>query len=515
MSGPAEPSYPLTREQFRRALATGHGRAKIHVERFGASEFRDEILEAATVNLVSDPQVNGTRGEWLAELCLAAGVAETVIAQPIPEDHHDREQRVALMLAFARRGIAGARSALYACLGRARGSSDVYASREIIELDGEAGLLFVARAMGSLLATEADFSVWGYELSVFDEQHGEGRGRALLEREAASDASIRVYLEHVTRYEAGLAEARQAASGDDARPGRPARARMSVQEALRIISESTPGKAEEGLTYWGRLAEPEELQQVLGLLLLSSNPRVQESALRALSGPDHPPLHARVLELTRHADDEVRFWAGRVLSKHSRADIRELGLEALARGDAQVGLQILRSSAQAEDADALLRALVSLRGADPYRLHSAEFDSARDARGLSRPAGRRARARDLRAERVCALSGPGIRAAPGAEGLSAVGDRRMRARRNGVDPRAGRAGTPEGGGRPLGLAREGACGLPVDNARPYPREEPAWVCSTPSRRSHTSTSAPRPSPRSARSRPRWRRRRCSSCVRSA
>ncbi len=366
------PHYPLSREEFRRALTTGHGRARIHVQRFGAAEFRDEILEAATVNQVFDPQVNGTRGEWLAELCLAAGVAETVIAKSIPEDHNDREQRTALMLAFARRGIAGAREALYACLGRARGSSDVYASREIIELDGEAGLLFVVRAMGSLLATEADFSVWGYELSVFDEQHGEGRGRALLEREAASDASIRVYLEHVTRYEAELAEERRAASGDDEQTSRRKRKRMSVQEALRRISASQPGKPEYYLTSWGRQAEPAELQQALGLLLSSSNPRVLESALRALSGPDHPPLDPRILELTVHADDEVRFWSGRVLSKHSRADIRELGLVALARGDAQVGLEILRSSAQAEDADALLRALVSLRSADPDRLHGAE-----------------------------------------------------------------------------------------------------------------------------------------------
>jgi hypothetical protein len=174
---------------------------------------------------------------------------------------------------------------------------------------------------------------------------------------------VRVYLEHVARYEAGLGESP---------PRQAKRAGISAPEALRRIRASQPGKPDEGLAYWGRLAEPSELQQVLELLLASSNPRVIESALRALGGPDHPPLHARILELARHADEEVRLAAGRVLSKHARADIRELGLEALARGDAGVGIEILRSSAQAEDAAALLGALVSLRGADPGRLHAAE-----------------------------------------------------------------------------------------------------------------------------------------------
>ena len=367
------PQYPLSREQFRRALATGHGRAKIHVARFGAEEFREEILEAATVNLVSDPQVNGARGDWLAELCIAADLGETVVAQAIPDDHNDREQRIALLLEFARRGIAGARPALYACLGRMPHSSDVYASREIIELDGENGLLFVVRAMGRMLADDADFSVWGYELSVFDEQHGEGAGRARLERAAATDADVRLYLEHVERYEAALAQERGASSGEGAPPVHPARGRMSVEEALQRILASQPGKPEGALGYWGRRAEPAELAQVLELLLSHSDPRVLESALRALGGPDRPPLHARIFELARHADEDVRFWAGRVLSKHSRADIRELGLEVLARGDARVGIEILRSSAQAGDCASLQGALVSLRDADPGRLHTAGF----------------------------------------------------------------------------------------------------------------------------------------------
>jgi len=234
MSGSLEPVYPLTREEFRRALASGHGRAWIHVQRFGAAEFRDEILEAATFCQVCDPQVNGPRGEWLAQLCVAAGVAEIVVAQPFPENHRDRNQRVALLLEFARRGIAGARRALYDCLHRAQGTSDVYASREIIELDGEAGLLFVVRAMGVLLATEADFSVWGYELSVFDEQHSEGAGRAILEREAATDASIRLYLERVESYRARLETSRgqQASPRADSPSESPPRAPIQADEGL-------------------------------------------------------------------------------------------------------------------------------------------------------------------------------------------------------------------------------------------------------------------------------------------
>jgi hypothetical protein len=70
-----------------------------------------------------------------------------------------------------------------------------------------------------------------------------------------------------------------------------------------------------------------------------------------------PPLHPRIFELTRHEDEQVRYWAARVLSKHSLPGVRALGLEVLARGDLVVALEILTRSAQVDDTETLIAAL--------------------------------------------------------------------------------------------------------------------------------------------------------------
>ncbi len=354
MTVPSEPKYPRSREEFRRALATGHGRAKIHVARFGAAEFREEILEAATVCKVYDPQCEGTRADWLAELCLAAGVEQAVVALPVPKERWEIEHRADLMKELAARGVAGAREALYACFGPAEHSCDVHAIEPIVALDGETGLLFVARALGSKDAAEREKRISSYPLSLFDDGHGEGAGRKLLESAAATEPSVRAYLDALDaeeELERGHAEPRT-------------QVRKSLEQVLDAIRTNTRESRFFHGSHWGRRATREELQRVLEALLASSDPREMEGALRCLGGAGLPPLDPRIFELTRHEDDEVRYWAGRVLSKHSLPGVRACGLEALARGDLLVALEILTRSAQVDDIEALVAALRPLEERD-------------------------------------------------------------------------------------------------------------------------------------------------------
>ena len=57
----SHPSYPLSLEEFRRALHVGSGRAYVHINRFGTTAMREEILAATTRCTVPDPQVDGLR----------------------------------------------------------------------------------------------------------------------------------------------------------------------------------------------------------------------------------------------------------------------------------------------------------------------------------------------------------------------------------------------------------------------------------------------------------------------
>jgi hypothetical protein len=108
---------------------------------------------------------------------------------------------------------------------------------------------------------------------------------------------------------------------------------------------------------WARRASREELEQVLALLLEVHAPLPLEHALRCIGGSTLPLLHPRIFELTRHEDQDVRYWAGRVLSKHSLPGVRDCGLEALARGDLLVALEILTRSTQVDDREPLIAAL--------------------------------------------------------------------------------------------------------------------------------------------------------------
>ena len=344
--GSRPPDYPLSREEFRRALASGHGRAQIHVARCGVGEFRDEVLAAATVCGVYDLQCNGPRADWLVDLVLAAGVEREVIALPVPEDASDRKQRAALLEVLASRGVQGAREALYACWGPGP-HSDYYAMEEILELDGDAGLLFVAREFGKRLAEDEEFSVDGDEFYPYDETRTEGAALQFLAAHISSDAPI-------ARYLARVASTRERSRERGPRSERP---RKLVEQVIADIRAAQAWEQVVGVGPWARSASSGDLQQVLEVLLELTELVPIQGALRCIGGATLPLLHPRIFELTRHADEDVRYWAARCLSKHSLHGVRVCGLEALARGELVAGLEMLARSTLAEDADAIVAAL--------------------------------------------------------------------------------------------------------------------------------------------------------------
>src|SRR5438874_10711010 len=148
------PSLPLSREAFRHALQVGHGRARMHVDAFGASDFRDEILEAATVCKVYDPQVEELPTIWLADLCEDADIICEIVDRQPQGAYYDRELRCALLKEFVVRGHSAARQALYDACQDSEYGGELHGSDEIIEIDGAQGLLFVARKLGTLASVD-------------------------------------------------------------------------------------------------------------------------------------------------------------------------------------------------------------------------------------------------------------------------------------------------------------------------------------------------------------------------
>jgi hypothetical protein len=188
------PAFPLTPAAFRRALRTGHGRALRQVRDHGSRGLEDAILDAALRCPVFDPQCEGCRADWVAEIIATAGLADTALAavarvctepEPSVESFWDGDHQCDLLREFAARELPGARELLYSMLARESRSADVIAAEQIVELDGAEGLLFVARAMGRWLTEDAEFWANDGPMQALDESTGVGAARSTLGAAAA------------------------------------------------------------------------------------------------------------------------------------------------------------------------------------------------------------------------------------------------------------------------------------------------------------------------------------------
>ena len=160
----AAPTYPLSREEFRRALRTGHGRAWHQVHSYWTGEYSDDLLAACTIDWSYDGQLeHGDRGAWLAALVLRAEFADQVIgackslAAPVDAlAHWDAAQRCEILKELILAGFTKAREVLYSMFQRVQGTGSIMAEDHIIELDGIDGVVWLAREYSRAFSVDSD-----------------------------------------------------------------------------------------------------------------------------------------------------------------------------------------------------------------------------------------------------------------------------------------------------------------------------------------------------------------------
>ena len=338
----AEPDYPLEKAAFVRALATGHGRALIHVERHGSEGVRDEILDAALFPKVYDSQCNGHGEKWLARLCEIAGLVESLVSR----EHGiagDLDLRCGLLAQFALRGNATARAELREWCRYDEEKEWLPAAGEIVEVDGEEGFLFAADRAGEALLKHPDY--WGatYLASLLDEQAGEGRAMAIMDRESPSNPNIAAFREAVLKHEARM----------NAKP-QPSPT-PTVDEVIAQILASP--KRVPRLRNYGEKATLEERRKVAALDFTKMDPVPLENYLCYFQRLGFPEFREEYLALLRHPEERVRWLAQVVMSHHAEPQVRRAAYEALARGELAAFVRLLRSSGSAEDLEPLLAAI--------------------------------------------------------------------------------------------------------------------------------------------------------------
>lgn len=175
-------------QEFRHAISLGLGRAILHVREPLTKPFSDAVLEACLHNKARDPQVEGSRAEYMLDIVRRTGDPAFYTCTILDEicsdaDTWDALHRFQLARLLAQEGDPRARAAMAAAFERNIGLSmqDAFAE-EFINLDGIAGLLFAIERIGCGLASGRERWVDDYLVSTAEATFGKAAWDAAMER---------------------------------------------------------------------------------------------------------------------------------------------------------------------------------------------------------------------------------------------------------------------------------------------------------------------------------------------
>jgi hypothetical protein len=319
------PSSSPSADQQRDALQKGLGRAWQWALNGRLGEGR--LLDACLQDLRFDMQCEGPRAGWLWQIIEAAGAAQGFRVSILHALHDLSNERNASQLCelarwYANIGDGAFRDRLYEIVEqRPFPDSPWLGEKEIVALDGEPAFLFVARIRGQQLGNRE----WEWDdRSLVDQaidRLGEERVRGLLE--TSTDAGI-------SRFREGWRRQKQRA--DETKEARSHRERMkgvAVEEIVRAAEGDTNCYWFRG---WGMYANESDLKVVLQRLWTLDEPRIITNMVKVFSARPLPEFDARLIELCRHNDDQVRRRAFRALEQNAHPLVRQFAESELKKG---------------------------------------------------------------------------------------------------------------------------------------------------------------------------------------
>jgi hypothetical protein len=333
----------------------------MHAQQFGVTGLEGLVLEACKHNQAYDPQCEGDRAGWMAEIIDAAGVEEQIIPRALEgvrlatgdNRFWDLTQLCRLARIFAGRGREDARRALYGAFQKEQHSMDLIGGEEIVDLDGADGLIYLADMMGFWLSDQPDLSLDDSPVNWFDDRHGEGAGIRLLEACAYHNERVAAYLRHLQQpaEEEGrlrIDQWRPTPDGADAHVCR--MQSYSAEDILHDIETTDPDHNRFWFSGWGRHATEDQLRIIMARLFAEESPGRLFKYLRVFLLRPLPEFDDRLIQFAEHPDAEVRWTALRVLSNHEDPRVRELGIAKIRSGRTGEGeLLLLRRNYRTGD----------------------------------------------------------------------------------------------------------------------------------------------------------------------
>ena len=319
--------------------------------------------------MVYDQQCEPARAHWLMDL-LEPGEVEELLRRLVSVITHtkrfkDLYQICDICLLLAKEGHSFARSALYSAFQRGP-YDEMIASREIIDLDGAEGLIWLCQKTLEMDVEDHEEVVWQYA-SCYDFIFGEGEAGIVLSRVP----SLRSLY--------GLFEPKPKLSKESRR--KPQHSKKSVKElsvpdVVELIDSTDAPYYIQALSLWSRSAKEEQLEELADRLAKEESTHRLRHFLsvfrrRSLPGFD---LHADAfLKLTSHHDWHVRSWANRALSAICHPKIRAQALANLHSGQWLEG-QLLPLISNLRPGDSALLAEHLRVDRNAYKHHQLIFD---------------------------------------------------------------------------------------------------------------------------------------------
>lgn len=319
-----------------------------HAREFGIADRLDDVIHATTHNLSYDPQCEGDRGEWMLGLLDAAeefdrSVGPLITPGPVDADGNEdwhKSQRATVFRLLAQRGCDGARESLYRHFDAALVAvEDFTGMNDIIDIDGELGLLYVCRACGGMLQRGREHRLDEEPLEHFDASRTDGAARAVLESARESDAAIDAFLIGLDKELAdGRASRPVRLTVDSVMNLRPDQERIeprrSYESVVRWIEGSDGGMTEHWghgfwLMSWGRKADESELVAMTSRLRAADTAWLIFCYLRIFARRSMPGWDADLLHLLDHAHDKVRWAAHMAFRNVANSALRRAALERL------------------------------------------------------------------------------------------------------------------------------------------------------------------------------------------
>lgn len=320
-SPPSSPSLAQQRDALRKGL--GRALQWVLTGRLGD----EPLLEACLRDRCFDAQVESSRGDWLWRMVRAVGATGRFRVPLLHalydlSDNRSAGQLCALARCYADAGDETFRTRLYEIVEeKPVADSPWLGEEEIVALDGAQAFLFAVRVRGRLLAGREwewdDGSLTDLAVERFGAEHV-----ARLLEESADEA--------VSRFRELWRKDKQKKADEKNKHSH--KERMAATPFQEILRAAEGDSKCFWFRRWGMQADAAALQAVLQRLWAEQEPRIVANLLKVFSARALPAFDARLVELCRHGDGEVRRRAFGALAQNAHPLVREFALSELRRG---------------------------------------------------------------------------------------------------------------------------------------------------------------------------------------